>query len=224
MRPWEISLTHRCVCWGDAWEADVRQAFAAIGWIVTSMGPTGSSTHVEDDRLALASSSKEFDPAVLMDVLSQLGVHSVEYVEEDGNTCTFRNWAATLDEHWWDRYTDPRALVEAVRRSPPDGSHTFKNYENWNRKFLLCACAAGRFCKQAALQGKGGTGLRRSRALRRRQGQRRRVARGPRYSSGQRSRGCVAVRFSQLALPLPLQRHWRLSWLGFLAAHGVVRP
>src|SRR5262245_26177385 len=148
MRPWEISVTHCCVPWGDAWEADVRRAFAAVGWTVTAMGPTGSSTHVEDDYLALASSSREFDPAALMDVLSQLGVHQVEYVERNGDTVTTRSWKAVIDEHWWDRCTDPRALVEAVPRSAPDGSPTFKNYEAWRRKFWLCACAVGRFCEQ----------------------------------------------------------------------------
>jgi hypothetical protein len=147
MRPWDISITHRCVPWGEGWEADVRQAFAAVGWTVTSIGPTGSSTHVEEDYLALTSSSKEFDPAVLMDVLSQLGVHRVDFIEQDGDRFTTRSWTAVIDERWWNRCTDPRALLrEAVPRSAPDGSHTFKNYENWNRKFWLCACAAGRFC------------------------------------------------------------------------------
>jgi hypothetical protein len=111
------------------------------------MGPTGSSTHVEEDSLELTSSVKEFDPAVLMDVLSQLGVHQVEYTARDGDTFTPRSWTAVLDEHWWDRCADPRALVEAVPRSAPDGSPTFKNHESWRRKFWLCACAAGRFCK-----------------------------------------------------------------------------
>ncbi|HEV3261357.1 MAG TPA: hypothetical protein VG013_31180, partial [Gemmataceae bacterium] len=65
MQPWRVSITHRCVPWGDGWEADVRRAFAALGWTVTSLGPTGSSTHVEDDFLNLTSSSTKFDPAVL---------------------------------------------------------------------------------------------------------------------------------------------------------------
>jgi hypothetical protein len=147
MQPWSISVTHSCVVWGDVWETDVRQAFAAVGWTVTAMGPTCSSTHVEDDYLALTSSSKDFDPAILMDVLSQLGVHRVEYTEENGGTVTFRYWEAVIDEHWWGRCTDPRALVEAIRRSPLHGSFTLKNYENWRRKFWLCACAAGRFCE-----------------------------------------------------------------------------
>jgi hypothetical protein len=149
MKPWEISVTHCCVPWGDAWEADVRRALAAIGWTVTSMGATGSSTHVEEDSLTLTSSTTEFDPVVLMDVLSQLGVHSVEYVEQDGNTFTTRHWTAVIDEHWWDRCADPRALLRrVVPYSGPDGSRTFKTYDNRHRKFWLCACAAGRFCKE----------------------------------------------------------------------------
>ena len=133
----------------------MRRAFAAVGWTVTAMGATGSSTHVEEDYLVLASSRTEFDPAVLMDVLSQLGVHEVEYDERQGNTFTTRSWTAVIDEHWWDRCAAPRALVAAVPRYAPDGSPTFKDYENWRRKFWLCACAAGRYCGQR-FKGRGG--------------------------------------------------------------------
>ncbi|HZT78757.1 MAG TPA: hypothetical protein VFA26_00925 [Gemmataceae bacterium] len=159
MQSWEISVTHRCVPWGDAWEADVRRAFAAIGWMVTSMGATCSSTHVEEDYLTLASSRKEFDPAVLMDVLSRLGVHQVEYIEDNGGQTHFREWKATIDEYWWDRCSDPRAMVAAVSPQPEDhdaadagsagvGTSHQARYEARLRKFWLCACAVGRFCKQ----------------------------------------------------------------------------
>jgi hypothetical protein len=148
MQPWNISVTHCCVNWGEAWEADIRRALAAVGWTVTSLGPTGSSTHVEEDHLEIASASKELSPTVLMDVLSQLGVHQVEYIDRDGDTFTTRSWSAVIDEHWWGRCTDPRALVAAVPRSAPDGSPTFKTYEGRRRKFWLCACAASRFCAQ----------------------------------------------------------------------------
>jgi hypothetical protein len=109
------------------------------------MGPTGSSTHVEDDFLNLTSSTAPFDPAVLVDVLSQLGIHGGDYGYDDGIETYRRDWSAVIDEAWWNRCTDPRALVAAVPYFAPDGSPLFKDR---GRRFWLCACAAGRFCHE----------------------------------------------------------------------------
>src|ERR1051326_5746322 len=100
MRPWQVSITHGCVAWGESWAEDVRRAFAALGWTVTGLGPTCSSTHVEDDFLSLTSAVAPFDPAVLAETLSHLGVHGGEYEYSDGVERHRREWTAVIDGQW----------------------------------------------------------------------------------------------------------------------------
>jgi hypothetical protein len=40
--------------------ADVRQAFADLGWTVTILGPSGSSTNVDEDYLRIESEGGNF--------------------------------------------------------------------------------------------------------------------------------------------------------------------
>jgi hypothetical protein len=143
MQPWRVSITHCCVAWSESWSADVRRAFAALGWTVTSLGAAGSSTHVEEDYLNLTSDRAAFDQAVLADVLSELGVFQGEYEYRDGGESHRRAWRAVIDGAWWDRCTDPRALVEAVK---PLGPAASGQVTDRYRKFWLCACAASRYC------------------------------------------------------------------------------
>src|SRR5262245_14428781 len=107
VRPWNVAITHCCVGWGRSWAADVRRAFAALEWTVTDLGAVGSSTHVEDDFLYLTSTTAPFDPAVLADVLAQLGVSGGEYEYTDGVDSSRHEWDAVIDERWWNGCTDP---------------------------------------------------------------------------------------------------------------------
>jgi hypothetical protein len=146
MKPWRVSITDFRVDWRCAWSEDVCRAFAPLGWTVSSLGPTGSSTEDEIDYLVLTSSSTPFDPETLTDVLSHLGVRTGTYEYRDEEIRQRHGWETAIDAPWWERCTDPRALVEAVPGCFPDAPGLPKSRQ---RQFWLCACAAGRLCTES---------------------------------------------------------------------------
>jgi hypothetical protein len=146
MKPWRVSITDFCVGWRYAWSEDVCRAFAPLGWTVSSHGPRSSSTEDDIDYLVLTSSSTPFDPEVLTDVLSQLGVRGGKYEYRDEERRHRHEWETGIDARWWERCTDPRALVEAVPGCFPDAPGLPKNRQ---RQFWLCASAAGRLCTES---------------------------------------------------------------------------
>jgi hypothetical protein len=131
---------------GPDWEEDVRRAFAQRGWTVTAIGPSGSSTHVEDDWIELRSDGRELEPAALGHLLTELGLTAGEYSLD---LTGFGHKAATfVNGPWWDTCPDPRGLI-SVARDVAAQPWAYGGLKISDRKACLCACAAGRFCTRS---------------------------------------------------------------------------
>jgi hypothetical protein len=60
------------------WDERLRRTFGALGWTVSSYGPTQSATHPEEDYLELESESGTMELATLKKVLDDLSIRAYE--------------------------------------------------------------------------------------------------------------------------------------------------